>query len=414
MSVRLRVTLAFTAVMAVVLCGAGLFLYLQLGSDLDASIASNLRSRTAELSAVGRLPTSNVDAVAQIIEPSGRVAAATAEAGRAPLLTGAQRTRALRGAITFDRRNADDHLRLRAVPAQAGVVVVGEDLDPRDAAVSRLGTLLLIGGPVLLLLAALAGYGATAAALRPVERMRARAAEIEATDPGARLPVPDSDDEIGRLGATLNALLDRLEAAFTRERAFVADASHELRTPLAILKTELELALRRGRTEEELTAALRSAAEETDRLVALAEDLLVIARADQGRLPIRVVDLRAADVLARARDRYAPQATIDGVDGLVLRADPVRLEQALGNLLDNARRYGGEHVELAAERRGGVVRLHVRDDGPGLPDGDAAFERFHGRGAGLGLAIVAAIAHAHGGEVGVDGADVWIELPCAS
>ncbi len=431
MSVRLRVTLAFTAVMALVLVAAGLFLYLRLGAELDAGIRRTLQSRSADISALvarsGRLADSDRDAVAQVLDPSGRVTDATREAGSRAWLTPAETRRALRGPVTVDRTHGDDHLRVRAVPGGGGVVVVGEDLDPRTAAVSSLGTLLLIGGPILLLLAALAGYGATAAALRPVERMRARAAEIEATDPGARLPVPAADDEIGRLGATLNAMLERMEAAFARERTFVADASHELRTPLAILKTELELALRRGRTREELTDALRSAAEETDRLVALAEDLLVIARSDQGQLPIRPEDLRAADVLARVRDRHAPQATVaDGVNGLVLRADPLRVEQALGNLLDNALRYGGAHVELAAESHAGAVRLHVRDDGPGLPADLAAFERFtrgdsaRGRGgSGLGLAIVAAIARAHGGEAGAadrpgGGADVWIELPCAS
>ena len=124
------------------------------------------------------------------------------------------------------------------------MVVVGESLEDRDEAVESLGSLLLIGGPIALLLAALAGYGATAAALRPVERMRARAAAIEATDPGA--PAPGAAAPTTRSAAsatTLNAMLDRIEAAFARERTFVADASHELRTPLAILKTELELAL---------------------------------------------------------------------------------------------------------------------------------------------------------------------------
>jgi signal transduction histidine kinase len=431
MSVRLRVTLAFTAVMALVVVAMGLFLYLRLGAELDAGLARTLQTRSADVTALlarsGRLAASDRDAVAQVLDPSGRVTDTTSEAGRRPWLTPAETRQALRGPLTVERRRGDDHLRLRAGPARGGVAVVGEDLDPRAAAVSSLGTLLLIGGPILLLLAALAGYGATAAALRPVERMRARAAEIEAAEPGGRLPVPRADDEIGRLGATLNAMLERMEAAFARERTFVADASHELRTPLAILKTELELALRRGRTHEELTAALRSAAEETDRLVALAEDLLVIARSDQGRLPIRPEELRASDVLGRVRDRHAPHAAVaSDVDGLVLRADPVRVEQALGNLLDNALRYGGARVELAAEARGGAVRLHVRDDGPGLPADLAAFERFtradgaRGRGgAGLGLAIVAAIARAHGGAAGAaerpgGGADVWIELPCAS
>jgi two-component system OmpR family sensor kinase len=417
-SVRLRVTLVFVAVMALVLTGAGLFLYLRLGAELDDGIERNLEARAGVFSERGD------DTAAQVLDPSGRVIRTSDEAGKGALLTPAQTRRALRHDLFVDRRVDDDRFRLLATEAGGRVVVVGESLDDRDEAVASLGTLLLIGGPITLLLAALAGYGATAAALRPVERMRARAAAIEATDRAARLPLPPADDELGRLGATLNAMLDRIEAAFARERTFVADASHELRTPLAILKTELELALGRGRTNEELTAALRSAAEETDRLVALAEDLLVIARSDQGQLPIRPRELRAAELLERVRDRRAPGATIEpGADGLVVRGDPLRLEQALGNLLDNALRYGGAAIELAAEDRNGVVRLHVRDDGPGLPDDLEAFERFtrgdsarSRGGAGLGLAIVAAIARAHGGGAGAaarpgGGADVWIELP---
>src|SRR3954454_7662924 len=371
MSARLRVTLVFTAVMAIVLLGAGLFLYLRLGHELDAGIERNLEARA------GVYAAGDTDAIAQELDASGRVVRATSEAGREPLLSAAELQRAARGVLTVDHRSGDDHVRLRAEPAGGHIVVVGEDLDPREAAVSSLGTLLLIGGPITLLLAALAGYGATAAALRPVERMRARAAQIEAAEPGARLPVPPADDEIGRLGATLNAMLDRIEAAFQRERTFVADASHEVRTPLSILRTELELALSRGRTNEELVAALRSASEETDRLVALAEDLLLIARSDQGELPFRAEALRAAELLERVRDRRAPEATIAaGADGLVVQGDPLRLEQALGNLLDNARRYGGGDVDLAADPRAGAVRFHVRDDGSGLPAGLDAFERF--------------------------------------
>src|SRR3954447_18042327 len=184
MSVRLRVTLVFTAVMAVVLAGAGLFLYLRLGHELDAGIERNLKARA------GVYASGDTDAIAQVLDPSGRVVRATAEAGAKPLLSAAELRRARRGVLTVDHRNADDHVRLRAEPADGRIVVVGEDLDPREAAVSSLGTLLLIGGPITLLLAALAGYGATAAALRPVERMRARAAEIEAGEARGPLPLP--------------------------------------------------------------------------------------------------------------------------------------------------------------------------------------------------------------------------------
>jgi signal transduction histidine kinase len=267
--------------------------------------------------------------------------------------------------------------------------------------------------------------------------MRRRAAAIAPATTGQRLPVPPARDEIGRLGETLNDMLARLEAAFARERTFVADASHELRTPLSILKAELELAVREGRSPEELRAALESAAEETDRLVRLAEDLLVIARLDQGRVPLRPVDPDATELLATVAARFEARARAAGRsvsvsnrvgaddERAVVHGDRVRLEQAVGNLVDNAMRHGAGDVLLAARPSADGVELHVVDAGPGLaPDFiDHAFERFAradgGRsrgGAGLGLAIVAAIASSHGGSARAanlpdGGADVWIHLP---
>jgi signal transduction histidine kinase len=312
------------------------------------------------------------------------------------------------------------------------VVIVGTGLDDRNDSMRTLAALLALGGAVALALASLAGYAMAAAALRPVESMRRRAAGISAAQTGQRLPVPPAHDEIGRLGETLNDMLARLEAAFARERTFVADASHELRTPLSILKAELELAVREGRSPEELRAALESAAEETDRLVRLAEDLLVIARLDQGRLALREVDVDATDLLAtvaarfEARARAAGRSVSVGDDAhAVVRGDRVRLEQALGNLVDNALRYGAGDVLLAVRVDGHGVELHVSDAGPGLATDfiDRAFERFARAdgarsrgGAGLGLAIVAAIAASHGGSaraanLAAGGADVWIHLP---
>jgi signal transduction histidine kinase len=247
------------------------------------------------------------------------------------------------------------------------------------------------------------------------------------------LPVPPAGDEISRLAATLNDMLARLQAAVAHERQFVADASHELRTPLALLRTELELALRRPRSREELADALRSAAEETERLSRLAEDLLLIARADQGSLPIRREVAPADDLLSEAARRFVGRA---GTLGRELRvepatvsvyADPVRVGQALINLLDNALIHGEGTVELAAVERNGLVELHVRDEGEGFPEPfrDRAFDRFsrsdeaRGRGgAGLGMSIVQLVARAHGGGTGLDnrpggGADVWLSLPRA-
>ena len=181
--------------------------------------------------------------------------------------------------------------RLLAVPVRANgkraVVVVGTTTDSRDESLTDLAQLLLLGGPVALLLASLAAYGVAALALKPVEEMRSRAAEISAERPDRRLPVPPTDDEVARLGKTLNEMLERLAEALEHERTFVADASHELRTPLAILRTELELALARGRSPAELREALASAAEEADRLNQLSEDLLTIAQTERGELPLR-------------------------------------------------------------------------------------------------------------------------------
>jgi len=241
------------------------------------------------------------------------------------------------------------------------------------------------------------------------------------------LPIPPPNDEISRLGHTLNAMLARLEAAIEREQGFVADASHELRTPLASLKTELELALRRDRTADELRRALRSATEETDRLSRLADGLLVLARSDRGTLPLRPERIAAKDLLdgVAAQFRTSGQdVRVDVPDGLELEGDRLRLEQAVGNLVANAATHGDGEVTVSARRANGTVELHVEDEGPGLPAGFAAraFERFTradeargGGGAGLGLAIVDAVARAHGGRAGFSpreaGTDAWIALP---
>jgi two-component system OmpR family sensor kinase len=370
--VRVRVTLALAGVAAVALGALSLFAYLQLASTLDSTIDQDLRTRAADL--------------APLVQRGGPVLASTeetfAEVG-GTRLSAADRARAERGAVFVDGRRGGDPVRMLATPVGGRILVVGTAVDDRGAALLVLAVLLLVGGPVALVIASLAGYGTASA---------------------------------------------RLRSALERERRLVADASHELRTPLAILRAELELAQRPGRSRDELQAAVRSAAEEADRLGALAEDLLVIARADEEGVPIRPARLEAQDLLGAVAARFPGLAEASAPAGLDLHADPERLEQALGNLVDNALRHGGTRVELAAERVDGRVELHVRDDGPGFPPEfvDAAFERFtrgdpaRGRGgAGLGLAIVDAIARAHGGAAGArnrpaGGADVWISLPCGS
>ncbi len=447
--IRLRVTLAFAAAMAVVLTALGLFIYLRYEAQLNETIDQGLENRAGDLAALvarsgGGLgdPGSGIDreeSFAQVLTPGGEIVDATPQLTARPLLGGAELDRAAAGESFFDRDSVpglEGEGRLLARPSATDggelIVIVGASVDDRDESLANLLAILLIGGPIALVLASFAGYAVAGAALRPVEAMRRRAEKITAAEPDERLPLPAADDELRRLGRTLNEMLGRLEAALVRERAFVDDASHELRTPLALHKTELELALRYGRTPEELRAAISSAVVEVDRLVALAEDLLVLARSEQGKLALELKRVGMAELLTDVRERFGERVSeagrelvVDAADGLQVEGDRIRLEQALTNLVENAIAHGGGPITVRAVRSDGGVELHVEDRGPGFPPGfvNRAFERFSradagrsGGGTGLGLAIVEAIAHAHRGSAHASnreegGADVWIRLP---
>jgi len=430
--VRLRLTLAFALGMATVLAALGGFLYTRLGAELLRGIDLELGTRAGGIvSALGERGPVPIDAghrlieqddaFAQVLDPSGGIVDTTAAVRGAPMLPVGV-LRSLSGPTFLSRKVAgvDDPARLLAVPAgergRPVVVVVGATLGDRDEALDRLLLLLTIGGPVALVLSSVAGWAVAGAALRPVERIRVEAAAISESEPERRLWVPETGDELARLADTLNAMLGRLQEAVEREHRFVDQASHELRTPLAILKAELDLALARPRSQAELQATVRSASVETDQLVQLAEDLLVLARTNGGRLPLRrtLVSLRelltdnAAPFQARARavgsriDIVAPDEQVE--------LDPVRLRQAVHNLLDNAIRHGGgpRPFVVTGQRVGGTVQVTVEDGGRGFPAAvlGRAFEPFSrspvlddGRiRAGLGLAIVRAVAEAHGGQ----------------
>jgi two-component system OmpR family sensor kinase len=449
--IRLRVTLGFAVAMAIVLLAVGLFLYLRLGVALDRTIEQSLRSRADDVTTLIQETDSGLregqatrlaeqeQGFAQVVDPGGMVVDSTPALNGRSLLSRAQLARATGATIIVDRPpfpGADDPIRLLATPVETEdsgllVVVVAASLEERADALQGLRTLLLVGGPIALLLSSLVAYALAAAALRPVESMRREAEAVSAAEPGRRLPLPPAHDEVARLGETLNTMLGRLESALAREQRFVSDASHELRTPLAALRTELELALRRERTRGELRAALRSAAEESERLSQLAEDLLVLARSHGGLLPVRRERLAAAALLADVRERFGRRAAeagrpleLQADDRLELSVDRLRAEQALGNLMENALRHGRGRILLEARRRNGQVELHVRDEGPGFAPEfiGRAFEPFaledparQGPGAGLGLAIVDVIARAHGGAAHADnrdgGADAWLGFP---
>ncbi len=444
--IRLRLTLAFALAMAIVLAAVGSFLHVRLGSALDEAIDESLHARSGELVGQPTFPAAvgaggdPDERFVQVLDQAGRVLGGTDALGSTPLLNPSQVRQAVEAGRAMHELEGfpgvEGRARVLATQVDSGsgslVLAVGTSLEDRDDALQELLTLLLVAAPVALLLPSVLGYGLATLALRPVESMRKEAAVISAAAPGRRLPVPDSQDEISRLGETLNEMLGRLEAAFERERGFVADAGHELRTPFALLKTELELALRRPRSEEELAAALRSAADETDRIVRLAEDLLLLARSDRSQVPLRREAVPVAELLDSVAKRYAPRARelgrtieVEGADGLEVDVDRPRVERALGNLVANALGHGRGTVELVAFERRGEIELHVLDEGVGFPEQflPRAFDRFAqadgartGAGTGLGLAIAEAVATAHGGSAHAanreaGGGDVWVSLP---
>ena len=432
--IRIRLTVVFSAAMAAVLAGAGLFAYMRVGADLNRALDQQLRGRAQDLSALvrrgGSLGTTDGrlveqgESFAQLLTRRGRIVDATPRLRRVVLLRPDELARARDHALFLNRPSVpglDEPARMLAVPVARFVLVAGATRQNRAETLNSLRDAFLIGGPLALLLASLAGYLLAGAALRPIELMRRRAAAISAASLDERLPVPAPGDEVSRLGETLNEMLARIEGGLARERRFVADASHQLRTPLALLKVELELALGRARSKDELRDAVLAAAESTERLSRLADDLLLLARAEEGRVSLKREQTDVADLLQHLAARFDVRVE---ADPLVLSADRPRLEQALGNMVDNALRHGAGVVTLTAHARNGTAELHVLDDGAGFPEDflEHAFERFSraqptdGDGSGLGLAIVETIATAHGGRAEAanrpeGGADVWLALP---
>ena len=436
--IRTRLTLVFAVMTLVVLAVAGAALLLGFRAEMRRTVDQGLLSLSLSMrddpaSAVGAVAASD-EVFAQYIHRDGTLVTSSGLQG--PLLP-ATVTEGLAAPRSFDREvtTFEERVpaRILATPVDAGILVVGVDVEDQNEAVARLATLVGLGGPVLLLALAFVGWMLAGAALRPVEELRSEASAISTSEPDRRLRVPETGDELQRLAETLNEMLDRMHEALDRERRLVDEASHELRTPLGVLKAEVDLALKEPRTREELEAALRSISQETERIRRLTQDLLVLARSDHGRLPVHRTDVDLSEIIGRVATEFAGRAHDDGVElrtsgpSVRARVDADRVRQAVENLVDNALRHveRGGTVEVRADRDGARARIVVSDTGSGFPPEllDRAFEPFARAdddravdGAGLGLAIVRAVAEAHGGSTTArnlegGGAAVGLDIP---
>jgi hypothetical protein len=430
-SIRLRLALGFAAAAAAAFA-AGAWLFAAtlsaaqlrvIDSQLTAQLATAARyvPGTAQ-PAVAAIPG---DYLVQVVGAAGQVAGRSPDAGTVPLLSPGQldQARQFQVAVTTTTgKEEQERLRVTGAPMTGHpgwVAVAAISLETYDSTQSQVVRGLAVGGGVFTVIAGAGAYWLARAALSPVERLRRQAAAISVRDGDpAVLQVPRTRDEIAALAETMNNLLSRLRRALDTERAFVADASHELRSPLAVLRGELELAARPGRSPAELAAAVHTSAEEADRLARITSDLLVLARGDAGRLELRPAETNLRDLLGRSAALAGPRLDAAGVTcrldvpaGVRAHVDPDRVRQAVDNLLANAARFApaGSVIVVAAREDGPDLRVEVSDDGPGFPDAflPHAFERFRrpdgGRsrddgGAGLGLAIVQAICAAHGGR----------------
>jgi signal transduction histidine kinase len=451
-AVRVRTAAAAILIVSTALALGGVGVVWLLRSSLDSSTAGAASAEALDIASFitnrgvlpRRLPVSLDTMAAQVVARNETVLSASRNlAGQPPMLdlsppVGHVRTRV--GIYLHPQMHRADRARLDldyryaiaaagfSSPGLSGTVLVADSLGGADHAVALVELAIGAAFPVLALLVGGLVWALTGRALEPVERIRREVADLSATERNRRLPEPATEDEIGRLARTMNAMLERLDASRARERQLVADVSHELRNPLAALRTQLEVAARAD--PREAPTLLTGSIAEVERLSRLVVDLLTLARFDEGsglgrpsEVDLDELALAAADRL-RARGRVA--VSTRGVSAARLSGDESQLARLVANLADNAERHARTTVSFSVRREHDRIVLSVADDGPGIPeDGrERVFERFvrldtaraqRDGGAGLGLAIVREIARAHGGVVTVDdagpGACFLVRLP---
>jgi signal transduction histidine kinase len=433
-----------TVGLAIGLAVGGVALTVLLRSGLERASDDEARQTAQDVVVLvdaGRLPDpvpAGGTSLVQVVDQQGRVLAASAGADRlVPAVSADQISAALAGPVTVpgSQFGVLGPVRVIALPAGSPIdpstVVVGSPSGDIDDAVRVVRTVVIIGFVLLLAVLAVVLWLFVGATLRPVEALRAGAEKITGANSNDTLPLPDSADEIRRLAETLNDMLARLEVSRKRQRAFVADAAHELRSPLTSLRTQLEVAAATGDEPDpdDLVA-------EVDRLTGLVEDLLLLAKVDDGTPPPRQrFDL--AEMATGMAKRYAAArvpVVIEVADTPAVDANAGAVTRVLANLLDNAVRYAATGVRLTVRSTEGSAEVTIADDGPGIPaaDRERVFERFtrlqyardrDSGGSGLGLAIVRELITQQGGTVsladtragaaGDPGLTVRVRLPSA-
>ncbi|MFF8536440.1 ATP-binding protein [Streptomyces sp. NPDC015532] len=439
-SVRTRTTLAACASVAVVLLATSAVVLLLLRGNLERTVETGGRAQArdvARLAAAGRLPEPlalgpGTDFI-QVVDAQGNVVAQSPNLTGRPALTP---TGTHNGHRTYnlDALGEEHHQRVTTVtttsPTGSVTIHIGASLRTADAAEDITAAALAALSALLISTVGVLTWRTTGRALRPVEAIRAEVAAIGDRGLDRRVPAPRSDDEIARLADTMNAMLERLEAAGTRQRQFIADASHELRSPLAVLRTQLEVALTHPDPEVRDTL-VAGALQDTERLQALSADLLLLARLDatgQSRPtePVDLAELARSTVSVRSTDSHP--VTLHAPDDITVPGNALWIGRLLTNLLDNAQRHARHTVtvRLSADPQTGDAVLDVTNDGAPIAPADRQkiFERFarlddarsrDDGGTGLGLPIALDIAALHGGTITVvdtpDGTTFRTRLP---
>ncbi len=429
-SVRLRTAVLATLSVCVGIGIAALAAIWLQRETLTDNIDSGLALRAddvASLVASGILPpTLNVTdpevSAVQVVNSAGEVISTTSNLAGRPPMSSARPAPGMTTIETLDELSLDDEkfrLLARTLSTAGGplTVYVAGNLDAVHESVDSLTRLALLGFPILAAFVAFSSWLVVGRALGPVEGIRREVSEITLKDLQRRVPEPQVNDEIGRLARTMNGMLARLEASSNQQRAFVADASHELRSPLASIRTQLEVDVTHP-AEADWQATMRGTLEEVERMQRLVDDLLLLARADEGATAAAFLAVDLDDIVLREVRRVFSANSVrveaSGVSAGQVTGDQDQLTRAVRNVLENARRYARSLVTVTLREEGGAVVLAIADDGPGISPGEREhiFRRF-GRadasrtredgGTGLGLAITQAIAVSHRGSIELDG-----------